>query len=302
MNEQRSTGLNKGDKAILVAALFWGTVWYPVRELDAASVGAGSLPMAISYGLAAVIGLFLIVLERHSIQQNFLKCTAIGFFGAFAYTLYVEALLIGQVGRVLILFYLMPVWATLLERVVLGHRLSTDRIITLIVGFLGLLVIVGPDAFQGEFTTADVIGILAGMSFAVAVFMISETPSLSTNGKAGSILVFTVPTFVLVTLIPEGSPTVADGDISSTAWLWMVLHAFVWFVPAFWLSIYGANLTQPGRAAIFFMAEVLIGVATAAAFAGEILSAREAVGAFLVITAGLVEGVGMNVLLRRKRG
>jgi len=301
MTAQQPKGLNVGDKAILASALFWGTGWYPVRELNDAAASAGSFPMFVSYAIAGFVTLPFVFIHFTDIRGAFVKWLGIGVFAASAYTLYVEALLIGQIGRVLILFYLMPVWATLLERFVLGQKLTLDRVITLVVGFCGLVFIAGPEALAGTFSAVDIMSVAAGLSFAIAVFLINRTPEIPVSGKIGGIFMMSVPIFFVVSLLPGGSEAIQLAAVPSDAWLWILVHALIWFVPAFGLSIYGSNLTQPGRAAIFFMAEVLTGIITAALFAGEVLTGREAIGAVLVVSAGLIEGIGLDVLLRRKR-
>ena len=301
MTSKQSRGLNSGDKAILIASLFWGTGWYPVRELDGAAGSGGSFPMFLSYFIGSLVLLPHVISQFAAIRGALTKWIGMGVLAAFAYTLYVEALLIGQIGRVIILFYLMPVWATLLERFVLGQRLTLDRMATLTVGLIGLVIIAGPEALAGAFTAADCLAVAAGMSFAIAVTLINGTPEIPVTGKAGGIFLFTVPAYFVVTLLPGGSIPVSVNAVPTDAWFWIVVHALVWLVPAFGLSIYGANHTQPGRAAIFFMAEVLTGLITAALFAGEVLTGREAIGAVLVVTAGLIEGVGLDILFRRNR-
>lgn len=291
---------NRGDRAILIAAIFWGTVWVPVRELDAAAAGLGSWPMMVSDAIATALGLVLAACNRRTIAADPIRWLAIAILGASAYVLYVEALIDGRVGRTLILFYLMPVWATLLERIVLGMRLTLDRIVALVLGLSGLGVMMGHDLLGGGVSLSDGLALVSGLVFAIAVTLINRTPHMTAATKVGGIFAATAPIFALVTLLPGGNEPLAVVGFGPDVWIWVVAHAVVWFIPAFWLSIYGAGLTLPGRAAIFFMGEVLLGIITAALFAGEMITGREAVGAVLVILAGLVEGVGLEWLRRRR--
>lgn len=289
-------GLNSGDRAVLTAALFWGVIWWPVRALDEAAAGAGSLPMLLSYIAAAVFMAPFAARAAGSIRAAGGRWAAIGVLGGGAYVLYAEAVLIGHVARVIVLFYLMPVWAALLERVFLGRKITRGRALALALGLSGLAVIAGPGAVQGALTAADAAAVLSGVSFAGALLLINRTPGMPAAAKTGAVFVFSVPAFVLVCFAPGGSPApeitaAAFAAVSAEAWFWLIAHAAVWLAPAFWLSIYGAARTQAGRAAVFFMAEVLIGIITASLFSGEAVTGREAAGAFLVISAGLAEAV-----------
>jgi drug/metabolite transporter (DMT)-like permease len=54
------------------------------------------------------------------------------------------AILHTSTGRTAICAYTMPIWTTLLGRVVLGERLTTSRIVSLILGGVGLVVLLWP--------------------------------------------------------------------------------------------------------------------------------------------------------------
>ncbi|MHC8509719.1 MAG: DMT family transporter [Rhodospirillales bacterium] len=293
MDAQNPRGLNRGDRAILVSALFWGTIWWPVRSVYAADAeSGGALAMMLSYLIAAAVILPFTLRSAGVIKVHWKRWTALGVFAAGGYVLYAEAMLTGHVARMLILFYLLPVWTTVLERVLLGWRITRARSAALVLGLSGLLVIVGPDALSGGVTTADAVALSSGLVFSGAMVLISRTPELPSSAKAGAAFLFMPPMFLLACLLPGGSVMPGGAGIaavSGEAWMWIMLHAAVWLAPAFWLSIYGAGLTTPGRACIFFMAEVLTGVLSAALFAGEVITVYEAIGAFLVVSAGVAE-------------
>jgi len=70
---------------------------------------------------------------------------------------------------------------------------------------------------------------------------------------------------------------------------WIAVIAVIWVVPSLLLSFWGAARLSPTRASMLFMVEVVVGVATAAIWAGSAIGWRELVGGAIIISAGLVE-------------
>jgi len=75
---------------------------------------------------------------------------------------------------------------------------------------------------------------------------------------------------------------------------WGLLVA-LFVLPTVFLTLWPAMLLSPGRVGILLMSEVVVGVASAAAFTGEPFGGREALGTALIVAAG-----GLDVLGRRE--
>ena len=158
---------------------------------------------------------------------------------------------------------------------------------------------VGPGSLRGEFLVADGMAIFSGMLFAVVIMILDKTASAPTGARTAAAFVFMVPMFVLISWLPGGGGFPVPARLDSAAWRWIIAYAGIWLVAAFWLSFYGSSRTTPGRAAIFFMMEVVLAAITAAYFAGEVMTSGEIAGALLIVGAGIVEAVGLGPLSRR---
>ena len=137
--------------AIVVSTLFWGTLWIPLRRLNEAGPG-GPWATAAGFTLPLLIMLPFALVRRRSIAAGGRPLVQAGFLMAACIALYSEALLRGSVARVILLFYLTPVWSTLLARIFLGDRITGARIVTIALGLIGMFVvfgIVGMELFQG---------------------------------------------------------------------------------------------------------------------------------------------------------
>ncbi|MQM31510.1 MAG: permease, partial [Candidatus Accumulibacter phosphatis] len=107
---------------MLGGALVWGVIWYPYRVLRDAGVD-GIVSSTLSYGIAFVLGLLIfrrsLLAWAPSWALLWLALAAAG-----CNLGYVLATLSGEVVRVLLLFYLAPLWTVLLSRLLLDERLN----------------------------------------------------------------------------------------------------------------------------------------------------------------------------------
>jgi len=204
-----------------------------------------------------------------------------------AIALYTEALVRGPVAHAILLFYLTPVWSTLLARFVLGAPISARRLATIVLGLAGMLIIFGAGAaVPFPVTTGDWMGLAAGVAWAVALVASNRGISLPVFDRVFAHFVFLGPVFFLVTLIP-GNEIAIHSDADSL--LWMFAFALIWMLPVVWLTIYGASHLDPGHFAILLMFEIVVGLTTVALFADEPLGSREIAGALLILGASGAE-------------
>ena len=79
------------------------------------------------------------------------------------------AVTIGDVVRVVLLFYLMPLWAVLLARLLLGERLTPAAPLRVVLALAGALVVLWPPKRRRAAAAhlAEGLGVLGGFSFAL---------------------------------------------------------------------------------------------------------------------------------------
>ena len=110
-------------------------------------------------------------------------------------------------------------------------------------------------------------------------------------------------------IIPLSGPAIASAAIFQTVWIWnefllalimltsddfktlpiVLIFAFIWLLPGYWLVTYGQDQVDPGRAGILLMFEVVIGIVSAYLLANEVITIREFLGALFVMSAPLIE-------------
>ena len=285
--------------AILASTLLWGTWWIPLRQLNA--VGFGSF-WATAGGLIIplVVLLPLLIWRRKRILAGGLPLVLSALFFAATLSLYAEGVLRGQVARVILLFYLTPVWSTLLARVMLGEPITARRMLTLALGLSGMLVVLEVDrASPLPRDAGEWLGLASGAVWGLAMVYTRRAAAHPIADKVALQFAFAVAFFAMLTLIPGGRDWSAfTPDTAAVGWL--LGFAFLWNLPVVYLTFYGGGKLEPGRVAILLMMEVAIGIVTAAMFTDEPFTLREFIGAVLIIAAGAAEFIRFGKRARVK--
>ena len=146
------------------------------------------------------------------------------------------------------------------------------------------------------------LGLASGVAWGLAMVYTQRTPSHPVADKVALQFIFAVIIFASLTLIPGGREWSASGfGLTAETLLWLCAFAFLWNLPVVWLTFYGGGKIEPGRLAILLMMEVAIGIITASIFTDEPFGIREAIGAVLIISAGVTEFINFNWLTRQRK-
>ncbi len=278
--------------AMIGSSIFWGSMWYPLRAVEAAGVPS-ALTGALCYGVPLIPLLPFLFFRRRELAEGGWRVLLCGGSLACCNVLFAVAVVLGDVSTIILLFYLSPIWSTLLERIFMGTRLTAIRWAGIALALLGLLVLQG---FDGRLplpaSLAEWMGLGAGMCWAVALLTARMWSKITVLDK--SIVQFgcALPAgLVLFVLVGGGGMVVPwpSGDTLLAAAPWIVATGFIWVVPAMVLSLWGAGRLSPGRASILMTSEVVVGVGSAAWLAGEPLGWPKLLGGLLIVSASLLE-------------
>ena len=283
--------------AVLASTILWGTLWIPVRRLHETG-SSGAWVTTIGFLIPLAVLLPAAVWRGERTREGLRELGAPGLWLALGIALYTEGIVRGQVARVILLFYLTPVWSTLLARIVLGEAITARRLATIALGLAGLLVIFGAGAaIPLPRGSADWMGLAAGVAWAVAMVASHRGRSRPLFDRIFVHFVFLGPVFFLVTLIPGGGAAVGfELELGARSLLWLLAFALIWMLPVVWLTLFGARYVDPGRFAILLMFEIVIGLTTVALLTDEPLGRREIVGALLILGAS-----GAEIAIKRPR-
>jgi drug/metabolite transporter (DMT)-like permease len=272
--------------AVALSATLWGLWWLPLRALADAGLSGPAVNAAL-YGIASAALLPWFWRRRRRIAEGgLLLLGAGGLFGA-ALVSWNLALILGEVVRVTLLFYLAPVWATLLALAVLGERVGWLRVLSVGLGLAGAAVLLGfASGLPLPRSAGDWLGLAAGVLFALSVTLVRKGEDIA--GLEQTLVSFAVAALLSLALLA----TLPQQDflIDAAVLAWAALAALAWLVPVTWLLLWGARFLEPARVSLLLLLEVAVAAISAALLAGEPFGLREGLGCLLILAAGALEG------------
>ena len=284
-----STSLEfKAKLACLYAGAVWGLFWIPLRALEDA--GINGLWITVVYFLIPTICLIPIVLSRwQHVKQGGISLQLTTMLSGGALLLYSTSIVYTDVVRAMLLFYLTPIWATILARIFLGDLITPSRIIAMLMAILGMLTIFGLGArFPIPQNIGDWLGIGSGFLWAVAMVRIRMSESHSaielTAGFFQWSLIFSAGAAFL--LAPSQIPKIEQ--VLPALPLLLIFMALL-VLPGTYASLWGPKYLSPGIVGLLFMTEIIVGAISVALLAGEPFGIRELMGVLLIAGASMLE-------------
>ena len=275
--------------AIAVGAAFWGLYWIPIRGIEQAGVHAFWTGPVI-FGASSLLFLPVVLLRWRNYVVHWRHILLPGLLTGSAFALYIASLNLTDVVRAILLFYMSPLWSTLLGIVILKERLTTNRVIGLLLAFCGLyVVLVIENGLPIPRNTGDWFALISGLCWSIASVKLFQDGARMIVEKVTLFVVFALLMSLLLVVWQQGNlegmpqlPSLVN------AWYWILIIAGS-MLPISYLTIWPATVLSPGRVGMLIMVEVIVGVISAAILTDEQFGVREFAGTVLILSAGVVE-------------
>jgi drug/metabolite transporter (DMT)-like permease len=273
---------------LLLAAIISGLAWLPLHTIE--RDGVDGLWVTLMVVVIACVPLLpalakLRGLARRDLQDLVWIAALIGV----AYAFYTASLTTTEVARAILLFYVAPVWGTLLEVFVLRQPLTLRRAAALGLGAAGLIAILGIGLdLQFTMNLGDVLALLSGILWSVGLLFVFRRTGPTLGAQSAALAIGALIGAVTMVLVLERAPAPKLDTIIAAA-PWALIAGLVFVLPLWVLSLWAARSLSPARATLIFMAEVCVGVGSAALWADQPFGARETIGTMLVLAAAAVE-------------
>jgi len=269
--------------ALVTGALVWGLIWYPYRILRDAGID-GIAATTATYGAALVFGLILFRRSLGSFVHSWtLFWLAVAAGGCNLG--YVLATLTGEVMRVLLLFYLAPLWTVALSRLLLDERLNRFGVFVVALSLAGAATMLWHPAIGMPVPRdgADWLGLGAGFSFALFNVLSRRAESVPIEVKSVVAFVGCVVLGVVLLLAGVGSAPVPSAP---SIWLMLLLIGGV-LVLANFVVQFGLKHIAANRAIVIMLSEVGVAAVSSWLLADEALGLREWAGGAMIVAASL---------------
>lgn len=270
---------------LLFSASLWGIIWYPLRLLEHNGL-SGLWTTLIMYAAALAVGLFLVARHLGELTRHPLLLAGVTLSTAWCNVSFILAVLDGAVVRVLLLFYLSPLWATLLGVLFLGERLNRIAIITLALALSGALFMLWKPALGAPWPGdgADWLAISSGFAFAVANVLVRKLQDTSVAVKsAASWLGVTVLAGAWLLAGGGAPPDVERGVIIAAVALGLLGIVLMTLAVQ-----YGVTHMPVHRSAVILLFEIVVGAVSALWLTDETIAPREWIGGGLIILAAYI--------------
>ena len=276
--------------SLLVGASLWGVVWYPYRLLGAAGLD-GAWASALTYGVALVVGTAAFLGHWRDVARAPWACLAMGLAIGGSNLAYVIGVLEGEVMRVLLLFYLAPLWTVPLAHLLLGERLDARGALVMAVALAGAAVMLWhPEmGLPWPSSRAEWLGMVAGFLFALGNVLVRALAGLRDTTK--SLAIWAGVTAAAVLYLPW-SPTTTPAAIAVAAATWPIWLSVGFALLAMSLALqYGLSRVPANRAIVILLFELVVAAAASYWLAGETLRAQDWIGGSLIVAASLASGL-----------
>jgi drug/metabolite transporter (DMT)-like permease len=273
--------------ALVLNALVWGISWWPLRELQAH--GLHPLWSTVLIYLLAAIGVLVWkpqawrgVLQHRGLLLLLVASglTNVGFNWAVT---------VGDVVRVVLLFYLMPAWSVLMAWVLLNEKPSTGSLLRLALALAGVVIVLkSPGSpWPVPASIADWLALMGGLCFALTNVLLrkhGQTPAESRMLAmfGGGAIMASVAAWAGMSAQIVPAPAFAVAGVPAALGLCLA------FLLGNMALQYGAARLAASTTALVMLTEILFASASSAWLDAAEFSTRTLAGGSLIVLAALL--------------
>jgi drug/metabolite transporter (DMT)-like permease len=266
---------------LLFNAMVWGLAWWPMRHLQA----WGLHPLWATAIIFSVSVIAITLMERTA-WRALLTRPALWIILLAAGTTnacFNWGVTAGDVVRVVLLFYVMPLWAVLLARWLLHEPITRSALLRLLLALAGAAIVLWPASGTqvAPFNPIDLLGLLGGFSFALNNVMLKREAMHPGGGRGLAMFVGgALVSLCLALLLEVPAPPALAAD-----WLLGAIGLGLAFLLSNLALQYSASHLAANVTAVIMLTEVLWASGSALALGAGTMTPSLAVGGGLIVGA-----------------
>lgn len=271
--------------ALLLNALIWGLTWWPLRELQQ----HGLHPLWAT-ALASWFALLCVMVWRPGAVRAGLQWPMLAWL-ALASGLtnlgFNWAVTVGDVVRVVLLFYLMPAWAVLLAWPILGEKPSAMALLRLALALAGvLLVLKQPDAsWPVPRSLPDFLALGAGLAFALTNIMLRKLRHSPSEARMVAMFGGAAMMATTAALLGGYAGWVPGFPAPQTAWLLLAAGLAIAFLVGNLALQFGAAQLRSATTSLVMLSEIVFATISSVLLGAATLDSRTLIGGVLILAA-----------------
>lgn len=272
---------------LLFGAVCWGIVWYPYRIMSDAGV-SGVISSFYTYSIAVILAAIFFAGHWRGVFKLPLSIIWLSVVAGWTNLSYVLAIIDGEVMRVMLLFYLSPLWTLILAHYWLKEETHLAGVIAIVTSLLGAYIMLSTPGTGGiplPGNTAEWLALSSGFGFALTNVMTRKSVHLTLRAKSFAIWLGVLAVCLMAMPLMQ-VPLLAPTALTVENWLVMGLIAIM-LIAATLLVQYGVTVIKATRASVLFLFELVVAAVAAYFLTDESMHLNEWLGGILIVAASV---------------
>jgi drug/metabolite transporter (DMT)-like permease len=267
--------------ALLFGAVVWGVIWYPYRLMAEAGI-SGIYSSLFVFLLTLAIALPYFFITKKKIVIGSKDFWLLSFVAGYTNISYVLAVIDGEVVRVMLLFYLSPVWTIFLSHFMLNEDTQRKHYIAALISLLGAFVMLWqPNYFVRLDSKSDWLALSSGIGFAMTNVITRKYQHMSINQKALAIWIGVIIVAIICIMFDKGTMPPLDFLKPLDALIAIAIALCLFFSTL--LVQFGVTQIKAVEASSFFLFEILVAAISSYLLVGETITNKEWLGGIMII-------------------
>ncbi|MCE2518092.1 MAG: DMT family transporter [Alphaproteobacteria bacterium] len=270
---------------VLISSSVWGLLWLPLRFMEHQGLtGRWANGFFVLMPLPLLLWAYArpVLRDRANWGVYFWAGGVIG-FGFMFYTL---GLIIGSVTKTTLLFYLTPVWSSLLGMIFLGEKPKLALWVGNALGLTGCALILELSPSSLEIEAVDLLGLLSGIFWAIGAVIVRRYPEAHYTGITlvqyiSSLMIAAGGVMIMGLEVPPVSAFVDSLPVAAGVSIFIILPALLFIFRT-------TQYISPAVVGILMLSEVFAAVISASILLDEHILPLQWLGAGLIILTAVI--------------
>ena len=271
--------------SLLFGAFVWGIIWYPYRLMAQAGVsGIYSSFYVFILTIAIALPYFFITKKKVPIWSKDFWLLAL--VAGYTNISYVLAVIDGEVVRVMLLFYLSPVWTIFLAHFMLNEDTQKRHYIAVFISLIGAFIMFWEPGYLIHLDSkSDWLALSSGLGFAITNVMTRKHAHMTVNQKALAIWLGVIVVAMICIMFDKNTMPTLDffRPVDAAIMMMIALSLFLSTL----LVQFGVTQIKAVEASSFFLFEIVVAAISSYFLVGESIALKEWLGGILII-AGVI--------------
>ena len=268
-------------------AFVWGVAWFPFRQM----AGHGLHPLWTTCMIYLAIAVVMGLVRRHAWRgfAAFPGLVLLGLAAGLTNVGFNWAVTQGDVVRVVLLFYLMPLWSVLLGWLLLGERPTGGALARVALALTGVVVVLKAPGTDWPVPSSlpDWLGVGAGFSFAVTNIVLRRLRAAPGESRALAMFCGCSAVAGVAALAGTAFGAIDSPMLASPGWLGWAALLGTGFIVANVCLQYGASRLAASATSVIMLSEVLFASVSSVALGAATLDSRILMGGALIVLGAL---------------